>query len=208
MRALAPAAVPALTPRRRQRPAAPRAAPEDGAALLADVVRPQPGLIQSRLSVSQCATLGVRFETTSAAEAGLWEDDYGEVVADAEDSWGREGGAVQGLPPPPWLSSPAPPSAYEGAAFRRVRASELAQHLAASGAFVVDVSADVTEAPPLPPGYPRLSLPLASLGDAARRGDLEVGRVRGLLCVGRDAEQAAVRLARVLGFADVAALVG
>ena len=148
----------------------------------------------------------MRFETTSAAEARLWEDDYGEVVAEAEDGWGREGGASEALPPPPWLAGPAPPSSYDGAVFARVRGWEVAAFLD-GGALVVDVSPGGAPAPALPPGCARLAVPLASLGEAARTGLLEAGRVRGLLCVGPDAQQAAVRLARVLGFANVAALV-
>lgn len=43
-------------------------------------------------------------------QAPLWEDDYQEIVSEAEDVWGREAAAVDDTPlaPPPWLAAPAP----------------------------------------------------------------------------------------------------
>ena len=45
----------------------------------------------------------------------MWDDDYQEIVSEAEDVWGREAAAVDDAPPapPPWLATPAAADAAE-----------------------------------------------------------------------------------------------
>lgn len=200
------------------RPRACRSRPTTAAAAASE---PAPGGRDGAAAalLAACLEAGVRVEAPSAAEAPLWDDDYLEIVAEAEDAWGREPVTADGEPPPRSSiaadASAPTPDAY--ASLPPLSAAALLARMRAPGApLVVDVSPaqavddDVAAADgsPASDALRLLRVPLAGLAQAARDGRLGArGGDGGPVAVARAsaggrvlARQAAVRLRAVLGF--------
>lgn len=178
------------------RPPRPRRAPAASAAPASRPIGGGDGAASAASAAlfAACAEAGVRVESPAAEDAFLWDDDYLDVVAEADDGWGRDqfGGTAEpvgelgddaaGSPfaPPAGDEQPPPPDAY--AQLQPLSAAALVAALRAPhGArpVVVDVSpqsegddsdADAAAASPGPPRV--LRVPLAGLARAAREGAL------------------------------------
>jgi len=157
---------------------------------------------------SACLELGVHLADTSEEEAHLWEDDYLDVVAEADDPWQREAAAEPAAVDALGAAPPAASSYSAEGGFASVTPHALAmlQLQESTRAVLLDLRPQAEGERSLP-GAVRLSLD--ELSAAARSGELPINRRYVTVSDNAaTAAQAAVRLRRVLGFPLVQALDG